>query len=386
MTSPSTLAPQPTTSNRIQTVLFAGGGSGGHLSPGLAVAEALQKIQPATRTLFACSRRDIDHTMLAEAGVRHVAIPASPLALRPAGAVRYMRDYRLGRSSASRLLAAEQVDRVLALGGFVSAPVAGAAARLGIPVILLNLDAVPGKANRWIARRCSAVWSAVETPSRRGFDNRIVGMPIRQCATAPADAADCRRELGLDPQRPTLLVTGASQGAGTINDLLMALAQANPQPLDGWQILHLAGAGADQRVREAYQRAGTTAQVRPFLSQMGLAWGAADLAVSRAGASSVAEAAHNRVPTLFLPYPFHRDQHQARNAQPLVEAGAAAMVEDRVATEANLCDAGATLEGLLSSPEQRQAMQTALHQLPPNCAADTVARLLLAPSLVESED
>lgn len=360
-----------------QRIVFAGGGSGGHLSPGLAIAERIDDIAPTIDIAFLCSRRAIDATMLGEAGRTFVPITASGLSLHPMRMLQFVRDFRAGRKEAGRWFAAHQTDAVLALGGFVAAPVVAAARAQGITTIMLNLDDPPGKANRFMTRWCDAIWSAIELPGQPGFAMRVTGMPIRRRALTVDDAVTCRRALGFDPDRPVLLVTGASQGATSINNLMRYIAANEPELLGGWQILHLTGERDAGAIREAYDQAGLAATVKPFEHQMALAWGAADLAISRAGASSVAEAAANGVPTIFLPYPHHRDKHQKRNAQPLVDAGGAVVVEDRDDTLATLSDLRPALRALLNHPEQRLAMRTAMQRKQPGDAAEAVANLLL---------
>jgi UDP-N-acetylglucosamine--N-acetylmuramyl-(pentapeptide) pyrophosphoryl-undecaprenol N-acetylglucosamine transferase len=369
-----------------RTFLFAGGGSGGHLSPGLAVAERLADLDRDARAVFACSGRDIDRTMLAEAGVEFEQLPGSPFSLRPAGLLRFARDFRRSRRAARDMLHRHSIERVIALGGFIAAPVVSAAVRSGTPVTLLNLDAPPGKANRWMARRCREVLTAVPLPEMPGFADRVVGMPVRRSAFSGAPPDACRRELGLDPGVPTLLVTGASQGARSINALLVALAQSDPAALNGWQVLHLTGLRDEQMVRDAYAAAGVPAVVRPFVHNMGPAWGAADLAVSRAGASSVAEARLNAVPTIFLPYPYHRDQHQRRNARPMVELGGAVVEIDHVEPERNLPAAGAAIRRLVGDVQEREAMRSRMISVPVPDAAFLIAHLLTRPSGATAPD
>lgn len=361
-----------------RSFLFAGGGSGGHVNPGLAIAERLGEIDPDARSVFICSQRPLDTTLLAEAGMSWVASPASPPSFRPLGAVRFLLNFRRSVRLARDLLRAESIDRVVALGGFVTPPVAAAAATRDLPVTLLNLDARPGKANRWVARRCQQVISAIEVPSLPGFAEEVVGMPLRRSALAPGDRAHCRRALGLDPERPTLLVTGASQGAGTINRLMIWIARSQAGLLKPrWQIYHLSGPDRDGPVRQAYDSAGIDGVVEPFQSRMGLAWGAADLAISRAGASSVAEAAANHVPTLFLPYPYHHDEHQWHNAAPLAAAGGAVLEHDRVDPEANWRSAGPALRALICEPDRREAIRAVLRARAVPGAAERIARMLL---------
>jgi UDP-N-acetylglucosamine--N-acetylmuramyl-(pentapeptide) pyrophosphoryl-undecaprenol N-acetylglucosamine transferase len=359
---------------------FAGGGSGGHLSPGLAVAERLIVLSPQVRPLFLCSMRAIDETMLREAGADFVQVPAEPPSMRPLKLLRFASAWRTSQVVASRELQRHRVREVVSLGGFVAAPVVRRARRLGLGVTILNLDAMPGKANRWIARRADRVWSAVPTKGLPRWDGQVLGFPVRRAAMAPGDAAACRAELGLDPARRTLLVTGASQGAASLNTFVPHFATRQADAMHGWQVLHLAGSmdeGAMQAIRDRYRNAGVPAVVMTFLHRMGLAWGAADLAVSRAGANSVAEARANRVPCLFVPYPFHKDLHQRENARELVEAGAAAIALDAIDAQANMIGMGRLLESLLTDGPSRDRMHAALERMPGGDAAEQIAQRLL---------
>ncbi len=359
-------------------IIFAGGGSGGHISPGLAIAERLAEISPASKSIFICSNRAIDATMLTEAGAIFVPVPATPPAHNPIAAWRFLQNFSRSKKIIRSVIRDRNVDRVVLLGGFVAAPSAVAARSLNIPVMLVNLDAPPGKANRWMAKRSDQVISAIAIPTMPAFASQIVGMPIRRRAIAPADANQCRSRLNLPVNLNTLLITGASQGATSINAFMIALTKSNPQIFNGWHILHLAGHGADNPIRDAYRTANISATVLPFLDHIGLAWGAADLAISRAGASSVAEVAANAVPTLFLPYPYHKDMHQKHNAQPLVDFGGAAMAIDLIEAEKNLQTIGPILRQLMTDTTARQSMRNKHKSNPPPDAAMTIAKMLLA--------
>lgn len=365
-----------------RTVIFAGGGSGGHISPGLAIAERLCEIEPGAAPIFVCSSRPIDVSMLREAGREAAPMPAVPPSRRPLGALRFVRGYVQTRRAVMKLIRSRGVEHVVLLGGFVAGPAAAAAKACGVPRLLVNLDAPPGRANRWIARRCTTVVSAIAIPSMPRFASQIVGMPVRRCAIAPGDPPHCRAKLGMDPGAPTLLVTGASQGATSINELMLELARSEPGMFDGWQILHLTGHGADGAMRKAYREAGIRATVLAFLNEMGWAWGAADLAVSRAGANSVAEVARNAAPTLFLPYPYHADMHQRHNAQPLVDAGGAVMERDRIVARENAQHVGPVLRGLMADSARRCRMRRALRSQPSEDAALTIARLIVSPARI----
>lgn len=361
------------------SIVFAGGGSGGHLSPGLAIAERLITVAPEIGSVFLCSDRTVDAMMLREAGANFLPMPARPPSLRPMALLRFVRAWFAAAAAAERALRACGARHVVSLGGFVSAPVVRRARAMGIPVTLLNLDATPGRANRSVARWASQVWSAVHAKGLPGWDGAVTGFPVRRSAIAPGDAARCRVELGLDPARHTLLVTGASQGATSLNRFMPHFAEQRASLLSGWQVLHLAGSMPDAAITalaERYARAGVQARVVPFLHRMGLAWGAADVALTRAGANSVAEAALNRVPCLFVPYPYHRDLHQRENARELVEAGAAAIALDAIEPEANMQVMGRLLESLVTDGPARDRMAAALAAQPRVDAAERIARRL----------
>jgi UDP-N-acetylglucosamine--N-acetylmuramyl-(pentapeptide) pyrophosphoryl-undecaprenol N-acetylglucosamine transferase len=209
----------------------------------------------------------------------------------------------------------------------------------------------------------------------------VTGCPVR-----PAFRATHRRQVGeilrsfeLDPNRRTLLVTGASQGARTINETMMQLAHT----LDfcGWQVLHLAGPADADRVTRAYASPGSgpgtgrlPGRVLAFTDRMADAMSAADLIISRAGASTLAEILAIGRPSILLPYPYHRDQHQRHNAMVLAEAGAAVLVEDARSTEINVGRLGAVLGQLMKNDPRRSAMGAAARELGRPRAADRIAR------------
>ncbi len=354
------------------TVIFAGGGTGGHLYPALAVREALESQHPGeTDAVFLCSTRPLDATLLEKAGVAFVALPAAPFGVRPGALLRFARSWPFSVAVARRVITERQGPVVMvAVGGFVAAPAAWAARRLRVPLLMLNLDASPGKANRLIERLADA--KLTTTPiDREGFTT--IPPIVRSAAIAPGDQRACRERLGFDPDRKTLLVVGGSQGAKSLNAFVAAFVRGHASALDGWQILHQSGDRGDEGAAEAMRSAGVAGQVRPYLDEIGAAWGAADLALSRAGAGGVAEAWANAVPTLFAPYPFHKDRHQALNAERLAEAGAAVVAEDAVEPEPNLKSLGEPLRKLLTDDAARAAMREAARALGPADGAGKVA-------------
>jgi UDP-N-acetylglucosamine--N-acetylmuramyl-(pentapeptide) pyrophosphoryl-undecaprenol N-acetylglucosamine transferase len=357
--------------------IFAGGGTGGHIFPALAIAEQLRRLGQE-RCVFVCSARALDAEILGKERVELLAIPAMPFGVRPRALMKFARGWgpsvRAVRGLVRERRAAGQEPVLVAMGGFVAAPAARAAGAEAIPVVMVNMDAIPGKANRWLARRAARVLTSAPV---RGHDWERIPPIVREAARARGDRAHCRGSLGLDPRRPTLLVTGASQGARSINRLLARLVSDDPQAFEGWQVIHQTGAG-EELAAAAYAAAGIPALVRPFFDRMGECWGAADLAVSRAGAGSVAEAWANQVPTVFLPYPYHRDQHQRFNAGPLEGAGAAAVAEDLIEPGANAAGPGRVLRDLMGSPMKRDEMREAIRGLGPADGALRIATTLVA--------
>ncbi len=367
------------------TFIFAGGGTGGHLFPALAIATALAERLGATnvRSVFVCSDRPLDAEILTAEDVEHVALHARPFSIRPRGFARFARHW--GQSVRESRLLIQRLRRehpdsqlhLVAMGGFVAPPVVQAARVERLPISLVNLDAVPGKANRWVARRAGQVLTAARVTARYAAGWTQVGPIVRPTALARGTREECRQRLGLDPSRPTLLICGGSQGARSINLFMLEFAKAHSGALQPWQILHQTGAGEAEAVALAYEGHQITATVQPFVAEMGDWWGAADLAVARSGAGTCAEAWANRVPCLFLPYPFHKDQHQRHNAAALTEAGGAVIETDLIDPAKNVDQAGRTLLELLQDAPKRDRMRQGLAALGPADGASRVAQLLL---------
>jgi UDP-N-acetylglucosamine--N-acetylmuramyl-(pentapeptide) pyrophosphoryl-undecaprenol N-acetylglucosamine transferase len=275
------------------------------------------------------------------------------------------------------------------MGGFVAAPVAWAATKEQLPLTLVNLDATPGRANRFIASRAQRIFSAAETDGKLAGCT-VVRPIVRAAAVSDGRGGDqhaCREALGLSVHDPVLFVTGASQGATSINQFVCEFVRANAAALrEGrWQIVHQTGKSRGETreddadvCRRTYTQAGLTSVVQPYFTQMGLCWAAADCAVSRAGAGSVAEAWANSTPTLFFPYPYHRDQHQKQNARVLSTCGSCLVCEDKIYAAANLTAHGAVLLGLLRAPERLKPMKLAFNTLGPTDGAARIAEHLCA--------
>lgn len=360
------------------TIAFAGGGTGGHIYPNVGIAESLATLRPELRAHFVVSSRPGDTTTMGGLDYAWHANAAQPLPNlgEPLSALRFAKGWTHGSVQAAALLRRERVDAVVATGGFVSGPTIIAARMLGIPAVMVNLDAVPGAANRALVRLCRKVFTAY--PSDRLPGAEVVGLPLRRVSVGGVTPSAARQGLGLDPDRPVLFVTGATHGAQSIIEACMALLGTADfvSALDGWQVLHQCGTFDVQRLQRAYDDAGVCAVVVDYLSRMGQAYAAADLVLSRAGAGSVAEAWANGCPTVYLPNPYHADQHQRLNAQPMVDAGGASMLTDHIAPEKNLPGLGAALAALFRDDATRQEMAKRAADSRPPDGAEAVAQWL----------
>jgi UDP-N-acetylglucosamine--N-acetylmuramyl-(pentapeptide) pyrophosphoryl-undecaprenol N-acetylglucosamine transferase len=249
---------------------------------------------------------------------------------------------------------------------------------MGIPVALLNPDALPGRANRYLVRFATTVfaqWEDTVEHLPRSAHVVICGCPVRpEFSRTTRDAG--LEKFGLDHQRRTLLVTGASQGARTINQVVTANLPYL-ESLRGWQILHLTGDRDYEAVRGAYQQRSVRAVVLPFTDHMAEALAAADLMIGRAGASSLAEITVVGRASILMPYPFHKDGHQLANARCLARASAARIVEDRVDPEINAPALRHVLAGLTADDVARDGLASNARRIGRGHAASTVAEVVL---------
>ncbi len=355
------------------TLLFAGGGTGGHVYPNIAILEQLRRLDVDLPAHFLLSDRPLDQRIAAEQRLDYTPLPARPFSARPWRWPGFVSQWRRSVREAVELIRSRRVVAVVGTGGFITAPAIAAARKCGVTSALVNLDAVPGRANRYIARRASARFTVYPHASLR--DAHHIGMPLRRAAIGPADRGNACRDLGLDPVSEMLLVVGGSSGARSINRMMLRLIDL-PEPrgaLRSWQVLHLCGPEDREALAAAYTAAGINARIEPAITRMGAAWRAASFAISRAGAGAVAEAWANTCPTIFIPYPFHRDQHQKHNARPLVEQGAAELVEDPADPEPAARAVAPALLALMLDFDRRQRMADALAATCPPNGAQTVA-------------
>jgi UDP-N-acetylglucosamine--N-acetylmuramyl-(pentapeptide) pyrophosphoryl-undecaprenol N-acetylglucosamine transferase len=258
-------------------------------------------------------------------------------------------------------------DAVLGMGGFTSLPPAWAAKKAGLPAFVHDSNALPGKANRLTAKFCSKVFVGME-PARRFFGGKevvLTGTPVRAEMRDLPDRYTAAAKFGLHPTKPTLLVTGGSQGARRLNSLV---AQAFDQFPPGTQVLHIAGPGDQERVQEeSGNKPGY--KVIGFCDDMPSAYAVADAVLSRSGASSMTELSFLGLPSILVPFPFAADDHQTRNAEVFSQAGAA-FLEPEAALDAGKL--AARVSSLMSDLQTRDRMAQAARLL---AAPDAAARV-----------
>lgn len=363
----------PTTSPPATSVVIACGGTGGHLFPGLAVAHELQA--RGCRVTLMVSPKEVDQQAIASiTGMGVVTLPAVGLNRGgwPSFISGFIKSFRLAR----QLFAHQQPDVVLAMGGFTSAPPVLAGRLCGAKTFLHESNSIPGRANRWLARWIDGafIYFATAEPRLRASRVEVSGMPVRPQFTNPLTAAQARRALGLDPEGRVVLVMGGSQGAHKVNELALAAIQPLRRAAPDLQFVHLAGVSDCEKVRGTYLAQSIPAVVSAFMEDMGVALAAADVAVSRAGASSLAELAARRVPAVLIPYPTAADNHQYYNAFAFEQSGAGRMLPQETTTPGQL--AHEVLELLRDGPKSAAMRKALAAWHAPGAAAQIAERIL----------
>jgi len=362
-------------------VAIACGGTGGHLFPGLAVAEQLQKRGCAVALLI--SPKDVDQEAVKSAsGMEIITLPA--VGLQNRNYFSFARCFWKSWRRSKRIFQSRPPQAVLAMGGFTSAPPILAAKTVGARTFLHESNTIPGRANRLLARFVDEAFIGFPGAAARLRARKVTvtGTPVRSQFQL-RDPSACRVALGLEPDRPTLLVMGGSQGASGINELVVKLLPLLAEHLPQLQLFHLAGPKDADKIRQTAAAHQIKAVVHSFFAQMELALGAATVAVSRAGASSLAEIAAVRVPSLLIPLPTAADNHQYFNALAFEKTGAADLYARKNVppgkTESLILKmlAGVILK-LIQNPEARGRMQTALAQWHAPRAAEQIAETMLA--------
>lgn len=401
-------------------VVFAGGATAGHLFPGLTVADQLRRETPGVRITLAGSGRPFERAHVAAAGLDYLPLRCRAAPRRLWQWPGFLLDNLAGYCQARQFLHTQRAAAVVGLGGFASVPMARAAVSLGIPLVLLEQNALAGRATRWLARHAAAVCLAFDESRKclaSGCNVRVTGNSVRPeffeqsasrrksgpnacvgslnacvgiagflagsvgtlVSTPDARATDARLPDAIRPGAAMLaprqlLVLGGSGGARTLNEQVPQSLRCLGADLEGWTVLHQSGESAVEAARRAYREAGVAARVVPFIADMPSALAASDLAISRAGGTTLAELAAAGVPALLVPYPHAADDHQRRNAEVFVVAGGCALLDERQCG-ARLAERMAdTLRLLVLDGDLRASMVRSIRRLArPNAARDVAA-------------
>ncbi|MGI9114345.1 MAG: undecaprenyldiphospho-muramoylpentapeptide beta-N-acetylglucosaminyltransferase [Chthoniobacterales bacterium] len=352
--------------------VIACGGTGGHLFPGLAVAEVLR--ERGHHVLLFVSEKEVDSLALKE----HPEIPFEklpsiglPSPFSPA-ILGFVRRFNESLARCRTVYSRFKPEAVLGMGGFTStAPVLAGKLR-GVPTFIHESNAIPGKANKMTSRLVRAVLLGFKecAPFFPKVKTEVTGTPIRT-ELQRIDRKVAREQLGLATDLTTLLVMGGSQGASGINKAMIKAAPSLPQST--LQIIHLTGAREEKLVADNYRRANLRAFVAAFHHQMQELYSASDFVVARSGAASLAEIAAFALPSILIPFPFAADDHQARNAEVFAAAGAATMVR-----EAEILDdaLAAKICSLLNNRAQMRQMSVKCARLSTRDAAEAVAETM----------
>jgi UDP-N-acetylglucosamine--N-acetylmuramyl-(pentapeptide) pyrophosphoryl-undecaprenol N-acetylglucosamine transferase len=347
-------------------VIVAGGGTGGHLFPGIAVAREILRRQQDAVVTFAGTEKGIESRVIPREGfeldvLRSAGLKATSVAARARG----LSLLPLSGLDAWRILSRRRPDAVVGVGGYSSGPVVMAAAARRIPTLLLEQNAVPGLTNRFLARVVSA--AAVSFDATVGFFGGrgfVSGNPVRPEFFDPAPPRA--------PGPPRILIVGGSQGAHAIN---VAMVEAAPGlAAGGIAVTHQTGERDISLVRDGFRRAGLEARAEPFLFDMADQMKAADLVVCRSGATTIAELTASGRPAIFIPLPTAADDHQRVNAEAVAAAGAAEVIPQAELTGVRLAE---RILALAEDEPARQTMSAAARRLArPGAAAAIVDRLI----------
>lgn len=326
------MSPPAGEGQRFLRLVFAGGGTGGHLYPGIAIAEEIRRRHPEASIAFIGNRKTLEARVVPERGFRFLPISVAGFrrtvsfdALVSAGKL------MVALVQSFFLIRKEKPDVVVGTGGYVCGPPLFVASACGIPTLIQEQNSYPGLTTRLLAGRVTEVHLSFERTKRYLTKARsmfVTGNPTR-AAIGTVHRISAAARMGLNPDRFTLLVVGGSRGARSINDAIISALPA----LDalGVQLLWVTGKDEAERVRDALpsSREAEPPRIFPYIAEMEFAYGAADLVVCRAGATTIAEVARSGLPSVLIPYPFAAADHQTDNARAMVDGGASVMIEDR---------------------------------------------------------
>jgi UDP-N-acetylglucosamine--N-acetylmuramyl-(pentapeptide) pyrophosphoryl-undecaprenol N-acetylglucosamine transferase len=355
----------------IQRVIVAGGGTGGHLFPGIAVVDELRRRHPGLEVLYVGTARGIESRVIPQMNEKLETLDVSPLkGTTLLGRLQSLAKLPSAWGHAIAILRQHRPDVVLGVGGYASGPMLMAARSLGIPCALLEQNAHVGLTNRILSKLVGRAYvSFEETRATFGDAARVVGNPVRRTFVDAAKLALTDPE-GFDSTTQRILVMGGSQGARTLNRVVPEAIAKLGVHTRSIEVVHQTGAAMKDEVEAQYRALGVNAKVVPFIDDVARAYTNASLVVCRAGASTLAELCAVGRASILIPYPFAADDHQTKNAKSLEASGAALTFADQSVDAETLANA---MKRLFDDPAQRRAMSDAARRRGrPDAAASIV--------------
>ncbi|MCG6156133.1 UDP-N-acetylglucosamine--N-acetylmuramyl-(pentapeptide) pyrophosphoryl-undecaprenol N-acetylglucosamine transferase [Rubinisphaera margarita] len=323
---PLSIEDEQSASPKSPALVFAGGGTGGHLYPGIAVAERWKEQFPDSRIVFIGTDRPVERRIVQANSLEHVSIPFEPPARVLGSPWKYFQKLRESNRIVRELFRAIQPDIMIGLGNYSSVPAGLIARRSRIPLVLLEQNSVPGRANRFLARFADHLCltypeSAAYLPRKTPVS--VTGNPLRAAVTK------LRVDKTHPPEQQVLLITGGSQGARLLNELLIGFAAQCGSALKNWHFRHQAGSDDEAaRIRVQYEAAQVSAEVRAYFDTPDELYENVTMAVSRAGATTLAELAWLRIPALIVPIANSVNSHQLYNAQSHARCSCSQVIEE----------------------------------------------------------
>lgn len=339
-------------SRRTPKILFAGGGTGGHLFPGLATAAAIEEISPKAKFLFAGTERPLEREILATSPYEQTTLPAEPLRNLWQSPLRFLSRSFTAWRAALKIVDQFKPTTVVGLGGYASVPLLLAARRRKIPYILLEQNTIPGRATRCMATKAHCI--CVTFDETRAYLPRsckvlVTGNPLRAEICQLAEAA-------YTPERKTLVILGGSQGADRLNEAVALMLEQNGKMLEGWDVIHQSGPRQEVALKARYARRSLPCEVHAFIKDMQSVYRRAGIAIARSGATTLSELACAGIPSILVPYPESSDGHQLRNAESFAKRQASLVVEQAADVIETSKQLEAALNALVTDYRHREAM------------------------------
>ena len=355
-------------------IIITGGGTGGHIFPGIAIARELTRY-PEAHVLYVGKAEGLESKWVPDSGFEFEGLQAVSFPRKmTVRLATFWFEFARSLSQAGRILARFEPDVIFSTGGYVSVPVSLTAALRGVPITLFEPNVAPGLAAKFLSLFSRRIFVGFEDALRHFSKRRTqwTGIPVRE-EIMSAQKAESRASFGLNPDTTTILMLGGSQGAHALNQFMTDVIKFLGEGDQAVQVIMMTGWDDYRKTVDQLEKCGLKVVIRPFISNIHEAYAAADLVVARAGALTCAEILSRGLPALFIPYP-HASGHQEMNARALQKAGSAVVITERELDDEKLIQ---TLISLISDGEKLKAMGRKALKLAKKDAASDIAKSLL---------